>query len=100
MRKHRKLVIGAASIAALALGGTGTALAVGGEDQAVTGSTADQARAVALRYTGGGSAAIVEPDTEAGATYGVEVTKPDGSEVDVRVDSSFRLVNITDNSDG
>src|ERR1700704_4747838 len=97
-RKH--LTVGGA-VLAIAAGGAGAATAIGsGHDQAVAGSSADQARAAALRYTGGGSAGIVEADTEHGATWGVEVTKPDGSPVDVRVDAQYRLVEITSNADG
>jgi hypothetical protein len=98
---QRKHLITGAAVLALAAGGAGAATAIGsGHDQAVTGSSADQARAAALRYTGGGKAGIVEADTEHGATWGVEVTKPDGSPVDVRVDQNYNLVEITSNADG
>jgi len=44
---------------------------------------ADQARAAALAVTDGGTANAVERDGENGATWEVEVTKPDGDTVDV-----------------
>ena len=43
---------------------------------------------------GGGTANSVETDSENGATYEVEVTKPDGRTVDVRLDESYAVVVI------
>jgi hypothetical protein len=103
-RKH--LLIGG-SVLALALAGGGGAYAVAGggeEDQTLGGSTADKARAAALQYTHGGSAGVVENEAndpeEHGASYGVEVTKPDGSKVDVFLDENYKLLRITSNEDG
>jgi hypothetical protein len=103
--RFRTLAV-AGSALAVALGATGGAIAVasGNDDQTLAGSSADQARAAALKYTGGGSAGIVEPESsdpeEGGADYGVEVTKPDGSEVDVFLDKDYTLMRIASNSDG
>jgi hypothetical protein len=41
----------------------------------------------------------VERDSENGATYEVEVTKPDGSTVDVRLDGAFKVVVIEGDSE-
>ena len=35
-----------------------------------------------------------ERDTEHGATYEIEVTKADGSQVDVRLDDQFKVVAV------
>jgi uncharacterized membrane protein YkoI len=103
MRRTRKIVIAAAATAALAAAGAGTAIAVsGGEDdgdQQATGAGADRARAAALRITGGGTANAVERDSENGATWEVEVTKPDGNTVDVRLDERYRLVVVEGDSE-
>ena len=61
-------------------------------DESVTGSGADKATAAALKVTGGGTANSVERDSENGAVWEVEVTKPDGNTVDVRLDGSYDLV--------
>ncbi|MDQ3356045.1 MAG: hypothetical protein M3502_04880, partial [Actinomycetota bacterium] len=66
----------------------------------VRGSQADRATAAALETTGGGRANSVERDSENGATWEVEVTKPDGSTVDVRLDDSFKLVVEEGDSEG
>lgn len=96
-RKH--LMVGGV-VLALAAGGAGSASAIGSDDHPVAGNSSDQARAAAVRYTGGGRAGTVEADSEHGATWGVEVTKPDGSSVDVRLDARYKLVEITSNADG
>lgn len=42
----------------------------------------------------GGEPGHIERDGEKGATYEVEVTKPDGSQVDVRLDERFHVVAV------
>lgn len=54
------------------------------------GPKADRATAGAVETTGGGSANAVELDGENGATWEVEVTKEDGTTVDVRLDEATR----------
>jgi uncharacterized membrane protein YkoI len=105
--RFKKGLMGIAALAALALGGAGLAQAGSssgsensGQDKAergdseggATGSGADQAKAAALRITHGGNANAVERDSENGATWEVEVTKPDGKTVDVRLDDNYKLV--------
>lgn len=101
------MVAGAAGLglaAAVAVGGV--AVASGGEDGHdkgdheghVTGTKADQATAAALKATDGGKANSVERDSENGATWEVEVTRPDSTTVDVRLDEGYHVVVIE--SDG
>jgi len=99
--KKKTIVAGTAALA-LAAGGAGVATAIGsGEDSEgnATGPGADRARAAALRITGGGSANAVERDSENGATWEVEVTKPDGSTVDVRLDENYGKVVVEGDSE-
>jgi len=93
--------VGLVIVAALALGGTALARATGAfeDEQELVGPQADRARAAALRATGGGTANAVERDSEDGATYEVEVTRKDGSTVDVRLDESFSVVVIESDSE-
>jgi uncharacterized membrane protein YkoI len=97
MKVKRKYLIVGGSVLAIAAGGTGAAIAIGsgddGDSQA-TGPRAEQAKAAALELTGGGTANAVERDSEDGATWEVEVTKPDGNTVDVRLDESYGEVTI------
>ncbi|MBA3384728.1 MAG: hypothetical protein H0T20_08755, partial [Actinobacteria bacterium] len=67
---------------------------VGDDEPRLSGSEAARAGAAALRATGGGTVQDSERDNEDGATYEVEVRKPDGSVVDVRLDSSYRVVRV------
>jgi uncharacterized membrane protein YkoI len=103
MERTRRLIIIAAATTALAAAGAGTAIAVSGGDDAdgdrqATGAGADRARAAALAITGG-IANAVERDSEDGATWEVEVTKPDGTTVDVRLDADFGLVVVEQDSE-
>jgi hypothetical protein len=105
----RVIVAGVVVVIALAIGGAAIARGTGAFDDGdaqISGPAADRAVAAALRITGGGTANAVERDSEKGATYEVEVTRPDGSTVDVRLDTAFKLVVVdgdseqNDSSDG
>jgi uncharacterized membrane protein YkoI len=109
MQRTRRLLIVGGAVTALAAGGTGTAIALSGSgddrgddsDAQVTGSGADRAREAALAITNGGRANAVERDSENGATWEVEVTRPDGKTVDVRLDERYKLVVVeTDSEQG
>jgi hypothetical protein len=105
MRKQLTVIVaGIAAVAALVLGGVAIAGSQGvgpfGDDEAsLTGPAADRATAAALKITGGGTANAVERDSEHGATYEVEVTKPDGMTVDVYLDASYNLVTVEGDSE-
>ena len=90
---------GAAAV--LALGGAGWALAGGGDDDgpSATGPGADRAKAAAVAHLGGGTVNAVERDSEDGATWEVEVTKPNGDTVDVRLDAAYRVVVVEGDSE-
>jgi len=70
----------------------------GGDDSPAshqyTQQQADAATQAALEATRGGTANSVESDNENGATFEVEVTKNDGSTVDVRLDEHYQVVVI------
>ena len=86
--------------AGLALGGAAWALAGGGDDEgSATGPGADRARAAALAHLGGGTANAVERDSEDGATWEVEITKPSGQTVDVRLDAAYEVVGVDGDSE-
>ena len=101
MRRRAKIGAGAAVLAAAALGGAAIAGAGGAFDDEtpLEGSELAKASAAALRATGGGTVNETERDSEQGATYEVEVTKPDGSTVDVRLDRSFSVLVIDSDSE-
>ena len=101
---RKRIVIAAAGAGAtLAVISGGVALANSGDDEAsshqYTQEQADAATKAALEATGGGTANSVETDHENGATYEVEVTKPDGTTVDVRLDEGYRVVVIEGDGD-
>ena len=100
--KRTRIAIGSVAAAAVATIG-GIAVAGNGDDgpasHQYTPEQAEAATEAALEATGGGTANSVETDNEDGATYEVEVTKPDGTTVDVRLDESVEVVVIEGNSE-
>jgi uncharacterized membrane protein YkoI len=102
-RRLTKILAGLAALAAFALGGAAIANATGvtGDDEgpALSSSEAARAGAAALKATGGGTVQASERDNEKGATFEVEVRKPDGSVVDVRLDSSYGVVAVDDDQE-
>jgi hypothetical protein len=92
---RRKALIVGASALALAAGGAGVAVATGGDDDGterpISGSALDRASAAALEATGGGSVTETEVGDEE-SYYEVEVTRDDGSQVDVQLDRDFNVV--------
>ena len=96
--QRRPILIAAAAATGTALalaGGAAIAGATSGDDGAsLTGKTLARASAAALKATGGGEVNQTEYDSEKGATYEVEVTKPNGATVDVRLDGSFNVIAV------
>jgi hypothetical protein len=77
-----------------AIGG-GVAIAAGGDDgandQPITGAALARAKAAALAYTGAGHVTQTEVGDEE-SLYEIEVTLPNGNQVDVQLDESFKVV--------
>ena len=99
--RRKRIAAGAVVLAALALGGAAIAGAGGvfDDETPLQGQELARASAAALAATGGGTVNATERDGEKGATFEVEVTKPDGSTVDVRLDASYRVVAIDSDSE-
>ena len=96
----KKTLAGIAALVALGLGGAAIVQASGDEgEKSVTGAQADKAKSAALSITKGGTVNAVERDSENGGTWEVEVTKPDGATVDVRLDEKFGLVVVDSDSE-
>jgi uncharacterized membrane protein YkoI len=94
MRRGR-IIITIATAAALVAGGAAIAGAAGvGDDDAaeqpLTGEALERATSAALADTPGRVTGTEVEDEE--SAYEVEVTRPDGSQVDVQLDREFRVV--------
>jgi hypothetical protein len=79
---------------ALIGGGSAVAAGIGDDDEAersITGASLQKATAAALDHVGGGRVTETEVRDEEGF-YEVEVTLEDGSQVDVHLDESFRVL--------
>ena len=101
--KLKGVLIAMAAVAVLAAGGAAIATAAGGGDDdatdtAITGAALDRASAAALKHTGGGKVTGTEAGDEEGA-YEVEVTRADGSQVDVHLDKGFNVIGEKADSD-
>jgi uncharacterized membrane protein YkoI len=102
--KLKGVLIAIAAVAVLAVGGTAIAGAAGGgdddaTDKAISGQALDRASAAALAETGGGKVTETEVGDEEGA-YEVEVTRADGSQVDVHLDKDFSVLSSVGDHDG
>ena len=112
MNRTKAVVAGIAAVAVLGIGGTAIAGATGngplgdsaedtaeGPDQAIGGSALDKASAAALKFTGEGQVTETEVGDEE-SYYEVEVTKDDGSQVDVQLDRAFNVVGDSADEEG
>jgi uncharacterized membrane protein YkoI len=102
--KLKGALIAIAAVAVLAVGGTAIAGAAGGGDDAATekpigGHALDRASSAALAATGGGKVSGTEAGDEEGA-YEVEITRADGSQVDVHLDKGFKVLGSAGDHDG
>ena len=102
MDRKRKTLIGGGLAAAVALAAVGGIAATeNGDDHEdpITGDALEKASAAALAYTGGGRVTDTEQGDEE-SFYEVEVTLPDGRQVDVQLDKNFKVVSSEDEDEG
>lgn len=95
MRLSRRWAIVGTSALVLGGAGVGTGLGLAGGDDGdarATGPAADQAAAAALERIPGGTVTGLERDSENGAAWEVEVRRPDGATVDVRLGADQRVI--------
>jgi Peptidase propeptide and YPEB domain len=99
MHLCRPIVVAAASLAAMGIG-SGTAMAGGGgSGPPITDEALVRAITVAMTHVGGGK--VTETELQDDGTYEVEVTRPDGSEVEVSLDHAFNVAGAeVENGDG
>jgi hypothetical protein len=118
----KNIALAAASITALALGGSAIAGAASGsggsssngssaaialgraapaglppqraDETLLTGNALARVRAAALAKVSGGTIERVETDADGNATYEAHMTRSDGSRVTVYVDKSFQVVGV------
>jgi hypothetical protein len=102
-RRLKRLLIALPVVAALVFGGVAIARATGGGDDGegtpIGGAALDRAKAAALDHTGGGRVTATEVGDEEGY-YEVEVTRADGTQVDVHLTRDFKLLGGQADGDG
>jgi uncharacterized membrane protein YkoI len=86
----------------LALGGAGIAYANGGDsEEQLTGPEAQKAKSAAIAAVGGGTVTEVERDDGNGTgAFEVEVTRDDGSQLEVHLDGELNVVGQQADEDG
>jgi uncharacterized membrane protein YkoI len=97
----RKIVLIAALVVVLGAVSAGIAIAAAGGDgeQPLTGPALEQAKAAALAHVGGGRVTEAEAGDD-GAAYTVEVRRADGTQVEVALDASFKVMGQDADDDG
>ena len=96
---RRKLTMVAALVLAIGAVSGGIAIAAGGDEKPLTGSTLAKATAAALEHTGGGTVVETEAGDD-GAAYGIEIRLADGRQVEVNLDENFAVIGQEADDDG
>ena len=98
----KTLVIATAVAVLLALGAAGIAYANGGvSEEQLTGPEAEKAKSAAIEAVGGGTVTEVERDDGDGTgAFEVEVTRDDGSQLEVHLDGDYNVVGQVPDEDG
>jgi uncharacterized membrane protein YkoI len=96
MKRNSKVVavLGGAAATIALTAGVGVASGVGGDDSSnvpITGEALTKASALALQQTGDGRVTATEQGGDE-SYYQVEVTRADGSQVDVQLDKDFNVL--------
>ena len=100
MATNLKTLLIAAAVAMLLLVGAGVAYATGSDSEGqATGPGVEKAKSAALDYTNGGRVTGTEVGDEEGY-YEVEVTRDDGSQVDVHLDRNFNVLDTKADHEG
>ena len=101
MDRRKTWIAGGALALAVVGGGAGVAIATdaGDDDQPLTGTMLERAKAAALASMGGGTVLESEAGDD-GAAYGVEVRLADGRVVEVALDAGFHVIGDERDDDG
>jgi uncharacterized membrane protein YkoI len=89
-----KMMVVVAAGAVLLLVGAGVAYATGSDgdpSEQAAGTNLDKAKSVALQEVNGQVTGSEVGDEE--GAYQIEVTRPDGTQVDVNIDKNFNVIN-------
>lgn len=100
MNRRTKWMVTAAGVVVAALVGGGAALATSHDeaDTPITGDELERATTAALAHAGGGKVTATEVGDE-DSYYEVEVTRTDGSQVDVQLNADFGVTSEDEDSD-
>lgn len=94
MGRKKAIVIGTSALALAGLAGGGAAWATAGDDagERVGGPAAERAAAAALSHVGAGTLEGIERGDDGRSAWEVEITRADGSTVEVQLDASYNVL--------
>lgn len=95
--RKRVLVPALATVAVLGAGGVAVAATAGGDD--LGGADRDRVGAAAVEFAGGGTVTDAETSDDRGTAYEVDVTREDGTEVEVHLDEDLQVVRSDEDRD-
>ncbi|GAA4674997.1 PepSY domain-containing protein [Nocardioides nanhaiensis] len=96
--RKRVVVPALAVVAVLGAGGVAVAATAGPDD--LQGTDRDRAASAALEFAGGGTVTDAETSDDRGTAYEVDVTREDGTEVEVHLDDAYQVVRSDEDRDG
>lgn len=99
MNKRAKWLVAAGLAVAGVVGGAGAVMATSADDDVqLSGESRDKAIAAARAHVGEGDVTDTEVGDD-GAAYGVEIRKPDGTQVEVNLDRDYKVTGTEDDDD-
>jgi hypothetical protein len=98
MRGRTLFIAAAGAIVGAGIAGGAVAVAVQ-DDSGINGATAEKAASAAIAAADGGRVTSLDQDNEGVSVWEVEVTKPDGSTVDVTLDRDFKVISAQRDND-
>ncbi len=99
MNKRAKWLVAAGLAVAGVVGGASAVMATSADDDAqLSGESRDKAIAAARAHVGEGDVTDTEVGDD-GAAYGVEIRKPDGTQVEVNLDRDYKVTGTEDDDD-
>lgn len=97
---QKKWIATGAAVVVAGAATVGLVAAAGDDDeQPITGAELERASKAALEHTGGGTVTDTEKGDEEGL-YEVEVTRDDGTQVDVHLDAEFNVTSTEEDGAG
>jgi len=91
MNRKQWMFAAAVTVAGVLAGAGAVTAATADDDTPLTDGTRDKAVAAAVAHVGAGEVTETELGDDDGAAYGVEVRRPDGTQIEVNLDRNYTV---------